>query len=243
MALPRLRSTTNGGSSEPDPVVDLPRLADDPEVIRLTELKNTLCRARDARDALLQIRSIDAQLRGGGTSQRGPRADFLRERRLALLASLPGPSEARPARDDDGLHPDIRLGLRLTRGEQLPEDPDSSGEAARLQREMSAIDAAMRLVDGQFDELRAERSADIARDLWEQHRSILQSKFQAAMALCAASAAERAMIAAMINAGYQPCPGVLMSPKLAAADALGDVERADSPICRYRQALELAGVL
>jgi hypothetical protein len=239
----RLRSAVNG-NSDPDPVVSLPRLADDPEVIRLNERKAVLRRAYAAREALLQIRSIDNDLRGVASSSKGPRADILRERRVTLLATLPQPTEAQSVPGDEvGLHPDVLVGLRVMRGQKLPEASDSTGETTRLQREMNALAAAIRQTDGELDQLREDRSMAVARELLDQHRAVLRSKFQAAMALCQAAATERQLVVAMINAGYTTQPGILMSPRLDAADALGSTARADSPICRYRDALEMAGVL
>jgi hypothetical protein len=241
----RLRFSTTNGSTEPDPVLgDLPKLADDPEVIRLTERMTILRRAHAARQALLHIRSIDNELRHGTTSPRGPRADMMRARRATLLASLPTPAEAHPVSDDDaGLHPSVSAAMRLVRGEKLPAPADSAAETTRLTDEMNVLAAAIRQVDGEFDQVREDRSAAVAHSLLEQYRSVLRSKFQAAMALCQASAAERAMIATMIQAGYTMQPGILLSPRLDAEVALGSPARADSPIARYRAALELAGVL
>jgi hypothetical protein len=242
MALgPRLRAAV---SSEPDPVVtDLPRLADDPDVQRLTQRKAELRRARDARQALLEVRAIDRELRGVTMSQKGPRADLLRERRLKLLELLPAPAVAQPVAVEVGLHASVVAALRLLSGEKRPEPEDSAAETVRLTDELRVFETAMRQLDYELDEIREARSADVARRLWDQHREILLSKWKAAVALVQATATERQLIAQMISRGYSPMPGILLSPRLAAADALGDMSRPDSPIGLYQSALQLAGVL
>ena len=102
--------------------------------------------------------------------------------------------------------------MRLVRGEQHPPPLDNAAESARLSDEMNCIDRAIRQCDAELDELRADRSAAIARSLLEQHHRILQSKFRAAMALCQASTAERTLIVAMIRLATR-CSRAFYSPE------------------------------
>ena len=244
----RLRQTiSNVTADEPDPIAPhIKPLADDPEHKRLTELLRELRAGLTVRRMREEIAAIDGALRSVTLSQRGEQAQRLHDRRQTLLAALPKlravDSEAPlPAAAD--VHPDVAAAFRLLRGERLPARQDDPLERARLAREILQFEAAERETGRQLDELREERSAEIARQLLPQHREILRSKMDALLAVAAAAAAERQLLAEMIKAGYVLQPGILMSPPCAPANLVGSIDHHDSAVNTFRRALSMAGVL
>jgi hypothetical protein len=112
-----------------------------------------------------------------------------------------------------------------------------------LANEKLVIDEGIRAVEHELENLRQDESEKIARSLWGQHVEILKNKLRAAKALEAATAAERRLVVEMVESGYLPMPGTLVSPHLAAATALGSIAHYDAPINQFARALQAAGVL
>jgi hypothetical protein len=234
-------------ADEPEPIAHIPPLADDPEHKRLTELLRELRAGLTVRRMQEELVVIDNVLRSGdimpGHSQQAARSLARRETLLAALPKLRAVDSDAPLSPAAGVHPDVATAFRLLRGERLQARQDDPEARTRLAREILQFEAAIRAVDRQLDELREERSAEIARQLLPQHREILRSKMDALLAVAAAASAERQLLSEMIQAGYTLQPGIMMSPPCAPASLVGTPDNHDSAVATYRRALSMAGVL
>jgi hypothetical protein len=249
MAFPR-RSTPADEIIDPHgprhghkPITTLPIVpfADDPECQRLSAQSRVLQRGIDERETALELYAIANELTGVSTLASGPRKTALRERADHLRAKLPSPkAEPGPV---DGIDPVVAVGLKLAAGEILPAPRDEAAHKTQLRTELQQIRDALRLVNAQFDDLRATRSGELAEKLLPQQRAILRSKLDAALALCAACAAERSLIAEVLTAGYEHYPGVWTSPPLDGATRLGTTDEWHSQINDFRRALEYLKVI
>jgi hypothetical protein len=250
MALLRSRSAAadevidpHGHTQRPRPISTVPiaPFALDPECQRLSAQLHQLQRGIDEREQTLELYSIQTELSANTTLATGERKRRLRERETALKARLPGP-KAKPTQVD-GIDPIVAAGLRLAAGEMMPAPHDESAHKAQLRTELQQIQAALRLVSAQFDELRTARSAELAERLLPQQRAILRSKLDAALALSAACASERSLIAEVLVQGYEHCAGILTSPPLDGAARLGAATEWDSQVATYRRTLETLKVV
>jgi hypothetical protein len=222
--------------------VPIPQLGDDPEHSRLTAQINVLARALLERELTIERYLIAGELSANSTLATGERKQALRARlaRLDIPASIP---EAAPDPAAEGLDPTVALALRLAAGEEVEPPKDRDGHIRQLRGEIRTLDDAQRIVRVQREELREARSIAVAELVLSQQRAILRAKLDAALALAAAVAMERALIAEVLLSGHSHCPGILMSPPLDPASRLGAVDEWDSPVSQYRRRLTEMGVV
>ena len=162
-----------------DPTITL--LADDPEFARLLVQRNALTRAATERREALELLAIQGELANAPSATTpSPRKQMLARRADALARKQPA-APAEPI-NADGVPPVIERALRIVAGETTAPEPDRAARLARLRNEAEIIDAALRAIVGMMDEVRADRSRAVAEALLPQHRAMLRSKLDAALA-------------------------------------------------------------
>jgi hypothetical protein len=225
-------------SADPSPISPL---ADHREYLRLTTLHRALSSARDDRRRGLDLLAIDAELARPATSSQGPRILQLRDRAARLRAAAPAPKADAPAAD--GLPPAVARALVLIRGEALEAEPDRTERLKTLRTELATIEKALIAVAVLMDDVRAEQSLAVAKQLAPQHKEILRTIHAAAIALVAAIEAERRLFAVPLAAGYDGRPDILHRPALDGASRLGSLADQDSQINGLTRRLNDLGVL
>jgi len=225
---------------KPPPIVadlDIPRLDQDPEHVRLSSLFRALQDGKADRQRQIDLLMIEAEISlPSSGSGRGPRIDALRQRAELLRQALPAPVEA-PLLDDDGLPPAIGQGVRLLAGQQVSRPPDRTAKLKQLHDELAILEAAFRAVATLLNDVRSDRSTEVAQSLLPRHHQLLRDLYDAGVALSAAAEAERALIAALILAGYDASEMILQRPGLAAASRVGSLGSHDSDIASFRRRL------
>jgi hypothetical protein len=135
------------------------------------------------------------------------------------------------------------LALRLADGGEIELPKDETAHKQHLRAEMLTIERGLVQVGQQYAELHEARSIEVYEQHLKQHRAVLVSKYEGVLALVTACDAERAMISAMILAGYQHMPGIWTSPPLNPAAQLGTWSEWDSPASTFKRTLEMLGVI
>jgi hypothetical protein len=139
--------------------------------------------------------------------------------------------------------PAVARALVLIRGEALEAEPDRTERLKTLRTELATIEKALIAVAVLMDDVRAEQSLAVAKQLAPQHKEILRTIHAAAIALVAAIEAERRLFAVPLASGYDGRPDILHRPALDGASRLGSLADQDSQINGLTRRLNDLGVL
>ena len=214
-----------------------------PEYAPRATLRRALMAARDDRQAQIDLADLDAALL---RMTNGSRADAIRERAERLreqIAATSTPDTTAAPSPGATVSPAITAAVALLRGGVVDLLPDRAERLRRLDREVAILDAAIREIDIELEGIRSELSLEVARKLVPQHKAILRTIYETAVALTAAVAAERSLFAVPLIANYEGRPDILNRPALDGASRLGTLAEWDSQISTFRRRLELLKVI
>lgn len=131
---------------------------------------------------------------------------------------------------------------RMLDGQNLADDRDTQTKRRELEKKIEIIWPAIVKQSELVDRLRGELSIAACQTLQDRHRKALANILEAARTLIAASAAERAVRAELLDRGFEVVESILPAPRLAAPLILGDERLQDSAISHFRRQLQGLGI-
>jgi hypothetical protein len=202
------------------------------------ELHDHICKALER----LALEGHFANRPPSGASD-GERDAVLRAR-LVKLQALPAyrsTDSTEPAPAD--VPPALAAALGLLKGEDVPPEVSPAERRARLERERQTLKEAMQLQAGIVEQLRAELSYEVCKELKAHHDAVLVAFLRALQTSAALADKERDFRSALLIAGYEIQPDLLPAPFIAAPVLLGSERRYDSQISNYRRFLQQRGIV
>ncbi len=232
--LTRSRRSTTGTDEIVDPYKGIRRpdlvsssiapIMDDPTYAAIAAQRAAFIRCREDREREIERLAIELQL--SATSMSMPETGRRLRDRLDKINAMKGPAPPPPESTGDAT-PAMMRAMRLIAGEIIPAEPDRASMIARLRSEIATFNDAYRDADEAMEALRSELSYGINQSLLERQRSIVRTKYEAALALSAAVAAERLLIAELLASGHAYLSRCSEESSARSRRAIGDNERVE----------------